>query len=289
MRKWIWMLMCCLVVVAGCSKPPTQIGGKIRTRDEFIQTAISLSPSTTELVPGKAYMIKLLGRTASCNYPETAKQSEVVMNGLKPNFDRIAQLRPNIVVYDASLFSQADVQKLEQLKIKTFGLTGNSIKEFTISLYELGAALGEETNFAEYVAEIEQAAAAAKQPEGSRQLKVALMMPGKRGDHYIAGTKSFLADVVKNCGGTPVGPDSDKFEPANIEQLLADNPDIIVSAGPSGPILNDPRLRPVNAVKSKFVAPFDEDRMLRRGARVPDLIRGVSGYLKAPTPIPSNG
>lgn len=276
------LLAACLATTAlfGCRPAEENVGGK--DREVFVRSAVSLSPSATEIVPGKAFTIQLLGRTNSCNYPATVSSVEIVMNGVKPNYERIAQLKPDIVIYEKSLFSDQEIRKFEDLKLRTFAIEGDTLDEFEKCLYRLGSVLGAETALGEYVDDIinAQANAAASRPE--TPVKVAMIMPGERGDHYICGTKSFIADIIRNAGGEPVGPQSNQFEMLSAESMIEWNPEIVFCAGKHSPFLKDPRFANVAAIKKGYLVPLDPDRALRKGARVPDLIKGVSKYIAEP-------
>ena len=102
----------------------------------------------------------------------------------------------------------------------------------------------------------------------------------------IAGTKTFTADVFKEVGGTPVGPDVDHFVPVNPEVLASLNPDVIIVPSTKGTaahdvqsIYSDPRFKSTNAVKKNRVVTMDEDILLRRGSRVDHLVTGAYSAL----------
>ena len=112
-RAFLFALLGMLLALGGC-QPATVIGGGIPPTKRY-RTIASLSPSTTEIVASNIYTITLVGKTAQCNYPTMKVGVPIVMNGVKPNYERLAQIRPMAIVYDESLFTQADIDKLKGL------------------------------------------------------------------------------------------------------------------------------------------------------------------------------
>lgn len=273
----VFVLM--LVALAGCRKPDGVV--PVRRLPRTFTNIISLSPSTTEvLVSNITVSGTLKGRTEACNYPPNVTNSIPVVASVKPDFEKIAALQPDMIVYDASLFSAADQEKIKSLGATTFGFTANSIEEFSVQLFELANLLGNPTGISSYVDKIQAEKAAAAASTGNPK-RVAVVLPGANGSNMIVGTKSFLADVVRAAGGEPVGPDSTEFVALNPETFVSLNPQTIIVPGSPDDvkgalqILQDPRFKTVDAVKNREVRPILGDVLLRKGARVDKLINGV--------------
>ena len=275
---FLFALIALVAALAGCKDDANKVWGK--ENPERFQTAVSLSPGASEILGARLFGITIVGRTEQCNWPSVPK-APIVMKGVKPNFEQIAEIKPAIIVYDDQLFSAEDVAKIKELGIETFAITGNTVDEFTDCLFDLGTKMHGETSMSDYVDTIRAAVSQAEGAPPKRTLKVAVMMPGGGSEHMIVGTKSFLADVVRKAQGEPVGPDADKFVPANAEALVSMNPDVIFCVGKADQISKDPRLQSISAIKSKQVLPVNGDVFLRRGGRVEKLISVIYGYLAA--------
>ena len=105
---------------------------------------------------------------------------------------------------------------------------------------------------------------------------VVLILPGKSGEHLIAGTKSFPGDLVTSSGGKLVGPEADKYVPIDAESLLKLNPDVIVTGGAPDPLLHDPRLKALTAIqKLRIRGISNQDLVVRRGSRVEKAINMI--------------
>lgn len=232
----------------------------------------------------KATNVQLVGRTASCNFPAHVSAAKVVLNGTKPNYEQIVALQPDAVLYDPALFSEVDLAKFKELGIETFGIGEVTVDGFIRRLYEFGAKFSSEVTIMDYVGDIERAISTATAAAPKPTPKVAIVLPDPRGAHYIAGMNSFIADVVRKSGGDPVGPDSKRFELANIESLVRWNPDMIVCTPKFADLTSDPRLQGITAIAGlkagkPTVAQINADLMLRQGARVDLLIKNISNFI----------
>jgi iron complex transport system substrate-binding protein len=229
----------------------------------------------------QAFHTQLVGRTEFCNFPAIDPSVRVVMRGTKPNYELIANLKPGLVVYDADLFAQTDIDKFKELGIETFAIKGRTLDEFIDCLYRLGARVGDEINLSSYVDKIYSAREAAIVAAVSPKPKVAILMPGDGTEHMIAGLGSFQADVLRAAGAEPVGPDANQFVTMSAENLVSLNPDVVFVSGNAESVLDDPRLQSIAAVKNKRVAVVNPDVLLRRGVRVNLLISELSNALHA--------
>ena len=255
-------------------------------RPKLYRSVISLSPGTTEIIALNGDLISLKGRTAACNWPANSLGNVPVVAQVKPDYELIAKIHPDFIVYDKSLYSEQDIAKIKALGADTFEFSSNTVEDYIKDLYMLGSKLASETRFNDVATRVRVEIAAAGADKLEPKPKVAVIMPGPGGSDYIEGSKSFVADVVRKSGGEFVGPDSDKFGPMNAEALVALNPDIIVvnasksdAATNVGLVANDPRLKTINAVKNGKVQPIDGDVLLRRGQRVDQLIKALHSVL----------
>lgn len=266
-----------LLLALGCGPGDQYVGGKPRTK--VYRSVVSLSPSTTELLYStmSVQQDKLKGKTAADNYPKVGYEKVPVVVTTKPDYEKIAEIRPDLIAYDASLYGPADVAKIKQLGADLYVVNANNLNDFITELYALGDMVGGETYMSDYVDRIENARA-----EGEAMKThptVAIIMPGEGSAHMIDGKNSFDADVVRAAGGDPVGPDATDFVPLDPELLVKLNPDYLVVSGHSPadlkPIQNDPRLASLKAIKSGNLIEVNPDILLRRGSRVDTLIDGI--------------
>ncbi len=263
------------LLIVGCG-PETV---KVRVPPKEYSSIVSLSPGTTEIVFLQFGAARLKGRTSQCDYPTAVTSVPVVMSGPKPDMEKLTALQPDLIVYDPVLFNAEDVASLKKLGCDLFALKAHSLDEFCKSLAELGGKAKAETEVSEYIDKIQQARAAAAGMAKNPRPKVAVLMPGKGAEHYIAGTESFQADLVRASGGDVVGPKADRMVTLNVESLVQMNPDVIVVAGEAGSVVSDARLQSIKAIKDGKVLPVKPEMILRAGSRVDTLINALAKNL----------
>lgn len=273
MTRWLApLLLFVTLVLAGCGQQAVTTGG--RAPEKRIRTVVSLSPSTTELVLNFAQNVQLLGRTQSCDFPPQVTSIPVVAS-VKPNYEEIAKIKPDLIVYDPSLYNEADVEKLRQLGIELFPIEAQTLKQFSETLTKFGAKIGAETEVSEYLDKIRQAEEG-NLAEGGEKRKVAILLRGTGAEVMAAGQESFLADIVRACGYELVGPAGNKFVTINLEALAQLNPDAVVVAGSYDAKTRDPRLAAVPAIRDQRIVGFtDQGMLLRAGSRVDQLIANL--------------
>jgi len=267
------------ILAGGCA--PTTVGG--RASDNPVDSIVSLSPSTTEIVGTHARFDFLTGRTGDCNFPMTLQNVPIVAD-VKPNYEQIAQIAPDLIVYDDALFNEADVAKIQELGVETMVMDAMTVTEYIDWLVRFGARVGGETNVSDYVDRLMAAKSRAAGAPVTPTPKVAILMGDTPADLMIAGSQTFQADVVRSSGGEPVGPDADRYVPLNVEQLIALAPTAILTTGDAQAVLRDGRLASLPAVRTGRVGQVEPDVMLRRGARVDTLVSQIHRFLAAPGP-----
>lgn len=271
--RWIVPLVLSTFLGLGCQPQEIVEGGKPNPKP--IKTLISLSPSTTEVATMAALYSQLKGRTAACNYPTTIAQTPVVV-GVKPDYDKIAAIKPDLAIYDPNLFGAADIKKLEDLKIETYPITANTVQEFIDTLYRFGARTNSETSLSTYVDRILDIMRRTQSEPVSKEVTCVILLPGRGGEHMVAGTESFQADVMKIAYAKVLGPGGTKFVPLNAEQLVGWNPDLVITAGDPTSLLQDPRFQSLEAFKNKRIRAINQDVVVRAGSRVDKFIEAAA-------------
>lgn len=268
-KQMLGSVLVALFLLVGC-KPVTTFGGVPRAK--VYRTIISLSPSTTELMSLTG--IGLKGRTKACNFPPSYSSIEVVAD-LKPNYEKIATIKPDLILLDGDLYGAQEIEKLKQTgaTVKIFDAT--NLEDHIKELYELGELVSGEVNINEYIIKLRKNIQASIGEAPPKKVTAVMVIPDASGHHMIAGTKSFQADEVRVSGATLVGPDSSKFEMLNPEWLLSQNPDWIIVAGEIKGINSDPRFSNLAAIKNKKIFGINQDICLRRGVRADKFIYGA--------------
>jgi len=265
MRRAVLLSLLAIFVAAGC-KPGAEMV-KFPTRPKRYRTVASLSPGSTEIVQSLAFNVTLVGRTAACDFPPQVKSVPIIAQ-VKPDYEKLKSLNPDLVVYDASLYSDQDVAQIKGLGMDVFEFRANTIEGLAEEVRKFGTLIGRELEASDFIDKVlqERKAGIAAGPKPAP--KVAVIMASTGGEHYIAGVNSFQADLVRAGGAEPAGPEADRFVPVNAETLIKMNPDMVITAGKPDSFFNDPRFKTLKAISTGNVRGIDQNLMVRKGFRV---------------------
>lgn len=272
-------LLSTLISLFGCQ--PQEAPVPLRQRPREYRRVVSLSPGVTEILIS-TFQVNPVGRTAADNYPPHNLEKIPVVATVKPDYEKLREVQPDLIVLDGTLFSDQDIEKLKQTKATIFILKPKDIDDFRLQLFDLGNVVGTGTKAQDYVTRIRTEIANAKGAVAGDHRKVMVLMPGGNGSYMAAGTESFVADEVRGAGGDPVGPKADRFVPITPEAIAEANPDAIIVPAQDGKdasgaltVLKDARLKNTPAVKENRVGAVLGDVILRTGARVDTAIKAL--------------
>lgn len=296
MRRWLNLFLVAGVGAAllGCDATAVTVGGVPNPKP--IRSLVSLSPSSTEIIGSLNYQGLLRGRTASDDFPPSISSVPVVAS-VKPDYEKIAEIKPELIIYDADLYSPADIEKIKSSAPQTFEISGNTVEEFSKEIYKIGSLIASESAASTYVDKMRTARDNAIGDAPNPKLSAALILAGNGTEHMIAGTEGFYGDLLRSTGAEVKGPKSKKYELVSPESLIGWNPDILVvgfdydskdiegskarALAAANKLLNDPRLQTVTAIKTRQIIPIDEGLMTRRGYRVDRFIEDVRRRVQA--------
>ncbi|MEQ1823712.1 MAG: helical backbone metal receptor [Fimbriimonadaceae bacterium] len=266
--------ICAVLLLGGCGESYTN--ARLNPAPELYKKVVSLSPSSTDICQTLTY-ITLVGRTSQCSVPPVSK-AIVVMNGLKPDYEKIMSVSPDAIVYDHDLISETDLAKFKEMKIPTFDTGGadNTVNAFITRLREFAKYTHGETANSAYIDRITKEINSAKGNAVTPKPRIAVLLGGGGAEHMIAGKNSFVADIVRQAQSEPIGPDAKNFVGLNAEWLKSADPDVIVVPGDASSVTNDPRFKTLKAITKGRVISFDADLLLRRGSRVESAIKNLN-------------
>lgn len=265
-----------LLALGACQSSSQEIGGKPRTAQPIIEY-VSLSPSTTEMLYAAGIPAKyILGRTAACNFPPDIKNSKVVVNGTTPDFEAIAALKPQRIIVEQDLYPEATIQKLKDLGVDVLVVEADTPQSYENTLIKVAGEIGAESSTSTYLDKVYGAKSLLK-GSVSAEMKIAVVIGDATTGYMILGNNSLLGNFIKESEGEFVGPDSGKFESISLEQLIQFNPNIIITQlGAGTKMLQNPQLKPVEAVAKGNILEVEPDILLRNGGRVDQLLEGIA-------------
>ena len=182
---------------------------------------ISLVPSVTELLVQWGLTSRLVGRTRYCIAPKWIRATVPEVGGTKdPNFLRIADLKPDLVILEKDENSKSVADALADLGISWMALEIRSLKDCMAAWLILGKRLGTMDQAKARVAEL-KSWLKPKPKVGPRTLTLIWRDPW-----ISAGPDTYVGDLVRCAGFTPIGPE--RYPRLSEQELDALDPGVIL-------------------------------------------------------------
>jgi len=231
MRQLIALLLCGWLSLAHAEIVVTDDTGRAVKLPRAAQRIISLAPHLTELLFVAGAGGKMVAAVEYSNFPMAAQKLPRIGSYAAFDIERIAALKPDLVVAWGSGNPPGQVKQIERLGIPVFVSEPQRLEDIAPSLERLGMLAGTASTAREAARAFEaQRAALAARHAGKRTVGVfyeiwnqPLMTVG--GDHLISA-------VLALCGGRNVF--AALTQPAaaiGLEAVLRADPEVIVASG----------------------------------------------------------
>lgn len=198
------------------------------------QRIVSTTPSITEILFALGLGPRVVGVTTFCHYPPEARQLPKIGNYVQPDLERIAALRPDLVVIEKNPIQLR--AKLERLGLNVLELEINSVNQVYGAIDRLAMAggageRGEALN-ARLRQDLDRIAAAARARPLRPMVFIVGRNPGTVEGLIAVGRASYLTELMRIAGFRNAFDDTIAAYPKiSLEELLARNPDVIVDMG----------------------------------------------------------
>jgi len=163
---------------------------------------VSLVPSVTELLVRWGLASRLAARTSFCVEPPWIRASVPAVGGTKnPDVAMIVALRPDLVILERDENTLEAAQALAAAGLRLLVLEVRSVKDCLAALAALGDAVGAPGPARAQAAAL-KALIRPRPPKGPRTLVLIWKDPW-----MSTGPGTYVADLVRQAGMTPIGPD----------------------------------------------------------------------------------
>jgi ABC-type Fe3+-hydroxamate transport system substrate-binding protein len=182
---------------------------------------VSLVPSVTELLAQWGLATRLAGRSRYCIEPRWIRNTVPAVGGTKdPDLGRIRDLAPDLVILEKDENPKTVADALTALGIPWLALEIRTVKDCIAALRALGELLGV-GEAAEARAGALEAMLKGRKRKGPRALALVWREPW-----MSAGPDTYIADLLRQGGFTPIGPDW--YPTLSAEDLMALAPEVIL-------------------------------------------------------------
>jgi iron complex transport system substrate-binding protein len=240
---------------------------------------VSLAPSNTEILFAIGAGDLLVGRDDFSDYPPAALDVPSI-GSLYPsvNAEVIVDLEPDLVLA-AGITNPADVELLANLGLTVYATSfAVNLDDIYADILALGTLTGRDAQAAAVVADMQARVTAITGQSASiteRPLVFYEIDATEPSRPWTAGPDTFVDQLISMAGGENAGNiASDQYAQLSLEQLVAQDPDIIVlgsaTYGGQTPALVAQRAGwdGLSAVRSGTVHAFDDNLVTRPGPRI---------------------
>jgi iron complex transport system substrate-binding protein len=231
-----------LLIIFGCGKDehkqteqPLKVVddlGKSFSVDSIPQRVITLAPNLTEMIYELGVGNKLVGNTFYCNYPQQANDVEKVGDLLTINYEKILELKPDIILLTVEGNTKEGYDKLTELGFKVFISNPRDFEGIKKTLLDLSKIFDKEQTADFLIADWNGRLNKIKKVVDQNAEKSAMFLISLQ-PIMLAGNNTYINEFLKFCGIKNITEDTDVNYPVfSREQVLVRDPDyIFYSAG----------------------------------------------------------
>jgi len=248
---------------------------------EKVNRIVSLAPSATEnlFAIGAGHLV--VGVTSACDYPPKVRKLPQVGDFMKPSLERVAALKPDLIVIVSSTIPKAIADELqEKTKTSVFVFQPKTVRDVVKGLMTLGELTNRKRQAQKLAVQLERRLKAVTKQVANKPKVSVVVEISPPPSLMVAGPKTFIDDAVRLAGGKNAFSDAQQpFPLVSLETLVAKDPDVYIVAAKgktSSQILDEVRKRPgfsnLRCVREGRVYGIDPDLLFRP---TPRLIEGV--------------
>ena len=285
------LLALCLTCAAAesTSVSITDMYGREVTLHEPVTRVVALSAADCEILCALGCEEMLVGRGAYCEYPASILQVPVVQSGAQTNLEEILALAPQVVLMSDMAQAKEQVDMLENMGIHVVVSDGNSIEEVYEMIAMIGALVGREETAQALVADMQATFADIAAKAGNTGKTVYFEVSPLQYGLWTAGRNTFMDELASICGLTNIFADVDGWGAVSEEQVLARDPDYIVTItmyfgeGPTPveEILERSGWQGVKAVEAGAILNADSNTLSVPGPRLKDAALCLHDFVSA--------
>jgi iron complex transport system substrate-binding protein len=250
-----------------------------------VHRVVCLSPSITETAYAIGAADQIVGITDYTEFPpEAARQKPSVGELLHPSLERIASLRPDLVIGVATMNSADTIRAIERMGVPVFLVSPHGIAGIYQDVGLMGRLLGREAQAAELVQRLKVREAAVRaRARAAYQPSVFLVLAME--PCITAGRNAFITEMIEAAGARSItGEIAQDWTRYNLEAVLQRQPDylLVIRGSPFGlrEMQNNPVWNHLSAVRLGHVITIDK-RMQVPAPIAFDGLEDFSGQLHA--------
>jgi iron complex transport system substrate-binding protein len=277
------LLSLLITATAAASAPISVIddAGRSITLEQPAQRIISLAPHATELLFAAGASKRIIGVSAHSDFPPAANMIPSVGGISGIDIERIAKLKPDLIVAWGDGNKHTQMQRLRHLNIPIFVSNPHDFEDVATSIERLGKLSGTKPQARAYATDFrhrwKQLALAY---QDARVVPVFYQL--WKNPLMTLNDTHMVSKVLKLCGGENIFGDLTPLVPTiSTEAVLAANPEVIMtpSDADESALTSWQRYSQLRAVKNKNLYTIPADAISRPGPRIIDAAENVCATL----------
>jgi len=202
--------------------------GRVVPVPQPVQRIVSLAPNLTETLFALGLGDRVVGVTDYCDYPPEATTREHVGGPVSPNLEKIAELRPDLVLATRTGGNRlATVQSLETLGIAVYATDPRTVEQVIRSTEQLGQLIGGTDQGRTLASSLRRRlSAVAERLSGSRPIPVLLVVWPE--PLISVGRNTFIADALRRAGAENVIRTAQDWPNASLEEIARQQPEYLI-------------------------------------------------------------
>lgn len=240
--------------------------GKTLTLDAPAQRIVALAPYITELAYAAGAGSKLVGVCAYSDYPQQAKNIIRVGDATHVDIERIAMLKPDLILAWKTGNHAGDIGKLEEFGFKVFVMEPARLRDIQRLLRSIGK-LAETSAAAEAAAGDFERKLETLRERYSRKRPVTVFYEIWNEPLMTVNGAHMISDVLRLCGGVNAFARARMLTPViSPEGLVAADPEVIISG--YSKLENWRRFKMLSAVRNHRVFFVQPELLERQSPRI---------------------
>lgn len=245
-------------------------------------TVGSLSPAVTEIIYELGFGDRLVCRSTYCDYPEEVSSLEAAGSGANPDFDRIIELHPSLLITQSPMANK-DILKLSDAGITVMFLPVPDSIEGLYDMYRSLALIFEGSINGEGLAEekLKELKAAFDSAKGSCDSLIYIM--NITDDGFSAATGESFAGDFASCFGKNAAASFSGFA-MTAEELCEADPQVIFLAHPlKSSDFDEETAQQLSAFENGFVYVIDGSLIERPTSRLAGITLSIAEKIREDT------
>ena len=266
------------VLAEGSGITVTDMYNREITLDEPATRIVVMQPSDCEILCAIGCEDTIVGRGQYVDYPASILAVPMVQSGAETNIEEILALEPQVVLMNDMGQSEEQVKQLEENGVKVVVSHASDIEGVYYAIRMIGKLMGKDENAEAVIADMQATFDEIKANSKGEGKSVYFEVSPLQWGLWTAGKGTFMDELAEICGLTNAFSDLNDWASISEEQVLARDPDYIVTItmyygeGPTPveEILGREGWGDLKAVKNGTILNAESNAISRPGPRLKD-------------------